>query len=82
MNNMNNSDKIFVKADKTRNFYKMDYQKYNNLLTKNITKSYKKLDTSINNLEAHINQDNKRIAQRLNISDRVRYCKPEMHTFC
>ena len=40
--NMNNSDKIFVKADKTRNFYKMDYQKYNSLLTNNITKTYKK----------------------------------------
>ena len=36
------SDKLLVPADKTSNFYKMDTQSYNDLLQKNITKTYKK----------------------------------------
>ena len=37
------SDKLLVPADKTSNFYKMDTQSYNDLLQKNITKTYKKV---------------------------------------
>ena len=37
------SDKPLVPADKTSNFCKMDTQSYNDLLQKNITKTYKKV---------------------------------------
>ena len=40
--NIMKSDKLLVPADKTSNFYKMDTQ-YNDLLQKNITKTYKKV---------------------------------------
>ena len=36
------SDKLLVPEDKTSNFYKMDTQ-YNDLLQKNISKTYKKV---------------------------------------
>ena len=41
--NIMKSDKLLVPADKTSNFYKMDTQSYNDLLQKNITKTYKKV---------------------------------------
>ena len=37
------SDKLLVPAGKTSNVYKMDTQSYNDLLQKNITKTYKKV---------------------------------------
>ena len=37
------SDKLLVPASKTSNVYKMDTQSYNDLLQKNITKTYKKV---------------------------------------
>ena len=37
------SDKLLVPGDKTSNFYKMDTQSYNDLLQKNISKTYKKV---------------------------------------
>ena len=36
------SDKVFLKADKTTNIYKVSKEEYNKLLTENITKDYKK----------------------------------------
>ena len=36
--------KIFVLADKSCNFYKMDRETYERLLDENITKTYKKTD--------------------------------------
>ena len=41
-----NDDRLFVKADKSTNFYKVDTTKYNQLLQANITKTYKKADMS------------------------------------
>ena len=41
--NIMKSDKLLVPTDKTSNFYKMDTQSYNDLLKKNITKTYKKV---------------------------------------
>ena len=38
----NDSNKLLIPADKTTNFYKLEPQKYNELLEQNITKSYKK----------------------------------------
>lgn len=36
----NDSSKLLIPADKTTNFYKLEPQKYNELLEQNITKSY------------------------------------------
>ena len=43
MKNIKKSESLFVPADKTNNFYKMDTSTYNNLLHKSITKTYKKM---------------------------------------
>jgi hypothetical protein len=45
VNKINKSDMLFVPADKTTNFYKMDPKSYNDLLQKNITKTYKTIPT-------------------------------------
>ena len=37
-------NRLFVKADKSTSFYKLDASKYNQLLNDNITKAYKKAD--------------------------------------
>ena len=37
LNTINASDKVFVKADKTRNMYKMECNDYKELLTENIS---------------------------------------------
>ena len=42
-NNIMQSDKLLVPADKTSNFYRMDTSSYNDLLQKNITKTYRKV---------------------------------------
>ena len=42
INEIKNSNKIFVPADKSRNIYKMEKEQYNKLLHENITKTYKK----------------------------------------
>ena len=65
---VNNDDRLFVKADKTTNFYKLDVPNYRRLLEANITKTYKKADKkqlSIMDEEARI------ITKKLNIDDRV-----------
>ena len=65
---VNNDDHLFVKADKTTNFYKLDIPNYRRLLEANITKTYKKADKkqlSIMDEEARV------ITKRLSIDDRV-----------
>ena len=37
-----NDEKLYISADKTTNFYKMDNHAYNDLLKKNVTNDYKK----------------------------------------
>ena len=62
------SDKLFVPADKTTNYYKMDSPSYNKLLQKNITKTYKKITPDI---ASSINDEAKDIATKLNLADRI-----------
>ena len=65
---INEDPLLFIPADKTNNLYKLSKDKYNNLLTDNITKSYKKTNTdAINN----INKEAKSIAERLHLDDRA-----------
>jgi len=57
-----------IAADKTTNYYKLKANKYKELLEKNITKDYKKVDlTTVNTIE----QEAKHIATNLHIEDRV-----------
>ena len=64
------SKKIWVKADKTSNFYKMEVNDYNKRLTENISKEYKKERVSI---ERDINVEAKGLVSKIGIEDRV--CK-------
>ena len=60
--------KLLIAADKTTNFYKLEPSKYNDLLEQNITKSYKKAHP---NTVWDIQTENKKIATKLGIDDRV-----------
>ena len=62
------SEDLFVPADKTTNFYKMDPNSYNELLHKNVTKTYKKIPAKV----VHSIQNKaKGIAEKLNLADRI-----------
>ena len=59
---------VFVAADKTSNFYKMEPSKYNELLENNITQEYKKTtDTQVEKVE----HEDASIATVLEIDDRI-----------
>ena len=64
----NDSSKLLIPADKTTNFYKLEPQKYNELLEQNNTKSYKKAN---NDTAQKIQQEDKKITVKLGIDDRV-----------
>ena len=62
------NDKLLVPADKTSNFYRMDTSSYNDLLQKNITKTYRKVtQVTTSNIELQA----KTIAKKLNLDDRI-----------
>ena len=66
--NIKKSESLFVPADKTSNFYKMDTSTYNNLLHKSITKTYKKISTeTVSSIEEH----SKCIADRMSLGGRI-----------
>ena len=57
-----------VSADKTTNFYKMEPEKYKDMLMKNITKEYKKTgETTLKK----VNKEDKKIAEKLELDDRI-----------
>ena len=68
MKSIKNENRLFVKADKSTNFYKLEATKYNQLLNDNITKTYKKAD---NNQLSKIDAEAKAITNKLGIDDRV-----------
>lgn len=63
-----NENRLFVKADKSTNFYKLDAHKYNRLLNDNVTKTYRKADTK---QISDINDEARCISTALHIDDRV-----------
>ena len=63
-----NEPKLLFAADKTTNFYKLEPSTYNDLLEKNITKSYKK---ALPETTQAIHKENKDIATKLGIDDGV-----------
>lgn len=68
ISSIKNEDRLFVKADKSVNFYKLDATEYNRLLNDNITKTYKKADKKKLNV---INDEARSVTRKLNIDDRV-----------
>ena len=68
MQRIKQSDKLFIKADKSRNYYKMDKEMYRKYMHDSITKVYKKSDGE---LLHSINSDTCRIAERLGIEERM-----------
>ena len=47
INKIRPSDKLFVSADKTQNFYEITKENYNKILHDNITKTYEKAQPSL-----------------------------------
>ena len=65
--NIETSNHLLVPADKTFNFHKMDSNTYNNLLLKNITKTYKNVKpNTMNSIELEAQE----IARKLHLEDR------------
>ena len=59
---------IFVKADKTTNYYKTEAKDYVTLVDKNVTKTYKKTNPNVPDM---ITLKDKKIAEKLKLDDRV-----------
>jgi len=59
---------VFVKADKTTNYYKTTPEDYVSVLNKNVTKAYKKTDGNVSNAIA---TKDKQIAEKLGLDDRI-----------
>ena len=68
MRNVKNSNDIYVPADKTRNYYKVDEEQYGNLLTTAVTKGYKKAPK---NSYDNTNLEAKDTAENLDLADRI-----------
>ena len=67
-NNIQKSDELLIPTDKTSNFYKMDKPSYNELLHKNITKTYKKVTPTSTN---RFNLEAKNISEKLDLDDQI-----------
>ena len=65
---MNRDNRVYVPADKTRNFYPFLKDDYENMLLKNITKEYKK---SKEDIVKKVNLKDKELAETLEIDNRV-----------
>ena len=63
-----NDNHLLIPADKTNNYYKFNSEQYETLLNKSIQKEYKK---STETAESHITREDKNIAERLKLSDRI-----------
>ena len=68
MREMNRESKLYVAADKTNNFYKVTPDAHKELLDKNITKEYKKVDDTV---VKTLNKKDKEIAEELELDDRI-----------
>ena len=68
MRKFKESGKIFVKSDKSGNLYKIEKEKYREMIFKEVVKNYKKAPP---NLEKELNKEAKMLAHKLGIVDRV-----------
>ena len=62
------SSELLVSADKTTNFYRMSEASYNDLLHKNITKTYKKVSPTV---ASSIENKTKTLVEKLHLADRI-----------
>ena len=65
---INSSNKAFIPADKTRNFYEMNKESHDKLFIENITKTYKKTDQTT---YERINKEAKSLAEEIGIPEKV-----------
>ena len=65
---LQNEPKLIIPADKTSNFYKISKDQYEELRIKDVQKCYRKEKMSSFD---KINREHKKIAQKLDISDRI-----------
>ena len=65
---INEDPNLIIKADKTTNFYKMSPDNYNDLVARNVQKTYKK---STSDQVNEINQEAKNLAEELDLEDRI-----------
>ena len=68
MNRLRNDNRIYVAADKTNNYYSMPIEAHDELLMKNIHNEYKRCHE---NHLVRINKNDKKLAEDLEIDDRV-----------
>ena len=68
MKEIREENNIFVKADKTTNYYKTTPKSYMTLLNKNVTKTYKKTNPNVPDI---ITLEDKKIAQKIELEDRI-----------
>ena len=68
LNKIKADKKIFVKADKTSNFYRTSTDQYKELLKKNIEKNYSKANENVRNAIANEEAD---IIHTINLQDRI-----------
>ena len=78
INKIRSSDKAFIPADKSRNYYEMDKSEHDKLYTENITKTYKKLRDET--VYKDINKEAKTFTDNLRLSDKVE-CLAESNAF-
>ena len=67
-NKIKKPNTLLIPADKTTNFYEMNPNSYNKLITENVTKTYKKAGYK---LGGKLDAQSARIAERLNLDDRI-----------
>ena len=68
MRSSKESEKIFVKSDKSGNLYEIEKEKYKQMIFKEVVKNYKKAPPD---LEKELNHEAKMLAHKLGIVDRV-----------
>ena len=68
LNKIKREKKLLIPADKTSNYYKLSSEQYKSLITKGIQKEHKKTNEKI---VRHVNAEDKRIAEKLELSDRI-----------
>ena len=68
LNKRKREKKLLIPADKTSNYYKLSSEQYVSLITKGIQKEYKKTNEKI---VWQVNAEDKRIAEKLELSDRI-----------
>ena len=68
VDNIKKSERLFVPADKTSNYYKLDKSEYTKLVKDNTTAKYKRTSESQIN---QINQEARNIASNIQLEDRI-----------